>query len=263
MSLFFIIIVVIILSSLFGSKAKTKSYDSSETNTPKGEEELLNHLMCVVAYLMKQDNIAKVCELEEVKIFLKRFFPTKDPNIPLQQLRIYLRSNLTEFQVNNSCRILNRHFNYESKLLIVQLLFKIAASDGGIDIKEMRFINYVASYLRISQADYNNIGSNFHYRHSNTNNNNDNYSESNYYYGGSNSNSRSNGNVNIYENYKILGVTPYATDKEIKQAFREKAKIFHPDKYVNKTEAEKEKAKEKFQELNNAYEAICKEKNIK
>ena len=262
MSLFFIIIVVIIIYSFFGRKSKTRSYGSSETNTPKGEEELLNQLMCVVAYLMKQNNIAKVCELDEVKIFLKRFFPTKDPNIPLQQLRMYLRSNLTEFQVNNSCRILNRYFNYESKLLIVQLLFKIAASDGDIDIKEMRFINYVASYLRISQSDYNNIGSNFHYRYSNNYSNNYD-SDSNYYYGRSNSNPRSNGNVTIYENYKILGVTPYATDKEIKQAFREKAKIFHPDKYVNKTEAEKLKAKEKFQELNNAYEAICKEKNIK
>ncbi len=56
--------------------------------------------------------------------------------------------------------------------------------------------------------------------------------------------------------YKILGVSPNATDAEIKKAYRELAKKYHPDNYVNNPLADL--ASEKMKQINEAYDAITK-----
>jgi len=54
--------------------------------------------------------------------------------------------------------------------------------------------------------------------------------------------------------YKILGVSPSATDDEVKQAYRTLVRKYHPDKYANTDLAEM--ANEKMKEINAAYEDI-------
>ena len=54
--------------------------------------------------------------------------------------------------------------------------------------------------------------------------------------------------------YKVLGVSPNATDEEIKKAYRELARKYHPDKYSNSDLADL--AAEKMKEVNAAYEEI-------
>ncbi len=54
--------------------------------------------------------------------------------------------------------------------------------------------------------------------------------------------------------YSVLGVSPQASDDEIKKAYRELAKKFHPDNYAN-TEFS-DIAGEKMKEINEAYDAI-------
>lgn len=249
-----------VLFSALGNVLKKANSNHFGSGIPKNETKALNQLMRIIAFLMKANKIAKKCELEEVKIFLKQRFQEKEANAALQQLRIYLNSYISEYQIYDSCEILNYSLNYESKVQIVQLLFKIAASDEKIDANEIKIINYIANSFNISQYDYEAIIRDFN----NYFNFNHNYN-SNYDYGQDHNNysySYSKKNKS-FDNYKILGVTPNSSEKEIKQAFRQKAKIFHPDKFANKSEAEKQNAKEKFQKINNAYEAICKEKNIK
>ena len=56
--------------------------------------------------------------------------------------------------------------------------------------------------------------------------------------------------------YKILGVNKNATQDEIKSAYRNLAKKWHPDVYANDTEEKKEQAKEKFQEIQHAYSVL-------
>ena len=54
--------------------------------------------------------------------------------------------------------------------------------------------------------------------------------------------------------YKILGVPPTATDDEVKKAYRELARKYHPDKYAGTDLADL--ASEKMKEVNAAYEEI-------
>ena len=51
--------------------------------------------------------------------------------------------------------------------------------------------------------------------------------------------------------YKILGVSPDATDEEIKRAYRRLAKQYHPDRNPGDAEAAR-----KMQQINDAYERI-------
>ncbi|MGX8701462.1 J domain-containing protein [Caproiciproducens sp.] len=54
--------------------------------------------------------------------------------------------------------------------------------------------------------------------------------------------------------YKVLGVSPNATDDEIKTAYRELAKKYHPDNYSGSPIADL--AGEKMKEINEAYDTV-------
>lgn len=56
--------------------------------------------------------------------------------------------------------------------------------------------------------------------------------------------------MNVKDYYSILGVDRSAQGNDLKKAYFKKAKEYHPD--VNKSEG----AKEKFAEVNEAYEVL-------
>lgn len=56
--------------------------------------------------------------------------------------------------------------------------------------------------------------------------------------------------------YEVLGVARTASDSEIKTAYRELVKKYHPDNYANNPLADL--ASEKMKEINEAYDAITK-----
>lgn len=56
--------------------------------------------------------------------------------------------------------------------------------------------------------------------------------------------------------YSVLGVSSGASDEEIKRAYRELARKYHPDNYQDNPLADL--AEEKMKEINEAYEAIQK-----
>ncbi len=58
--------------------------------------------------------------------------------------------------------------------------------------------------------------------------------------------------------YTVLGIDRNATDEEVKQAYRELARKYHPDRYRDSDLADL--ASEKMKEINAAYEEIQKER---
>ena len=64
--------------------------------------------------------------------------------------------------------------------------------------------------------------------------------------------------------YKVLGISSDATDDEVRSAYRELAREYHPDAVVSKGLPEEfvNFAHRRFQEIQNAYEEIKKERNM-
>lgn len=54
--------------------------------------------------------------------------------------------------------------------------------------------------------------------------------------------------------YKVLGVTPQTSDDDIKRAYRELARKYHPDNYINNPLADL--AETRMKEINEAYDMI-------
>ena len=58
--------------------------------------------------------------------------------------------------------------------------------------------------------------------------------------------------------YEVLGIAPSATSDEVKKAYRELSRKYHPDSYVNNPLADL--AEEKFKEVQEAYDQIMKQR---
>jgi DnaJ like chaperone protein len=56
--------------------------------------------------------------------------------------------------------------------------------------------------------------------------------------------------------YSVLRLSPEASDEELSDAFRSLAKVHHPDKFASEDEVIQRKAKERFQEILQAFEEI-------
>lgn len=59
--------------------------------------------------------------------------------------------------------------------------------------------------------------------------------------------------------YSILGISPNASDDEVKKAYRDLSRKYHPDSYANNPLANL--AEERFKEVQEAYDQIMKERS--
>ena len=103
------------------------------------------------------------------------------------------------------------------------------------------------SYIGLSKGEVDSIFAQFRYG-------NGGYSETGSY--------GNNSTTNSENNYKILGITPNATNDEVKKAYRKMAVKYHPDKVATLGEDVQKAAEEKFKVISQAYQAICKERGI-
>lgn len=60
----------------------------------------------------------------------------------------------------------------------------------------------------------------------------------------------------VFDPYQVLGVSPSASDEEVKKAYRQLSRRYHPDANVNNPNAAQ--AEEKFKQVQQAYEEIMK-----
>ena len=118
----------------------------------------------------------------------------------------------------------------EERLALLRLVWMVAAADGRIDPREERIISRIADALGIDASSRRSISAEF----------------------------SKDGN----RNYEILGVTPDASNSEIKEAYKRMAKQYHPDRVAHLGEEYARLATEKFAQINAAYDAVRKERGF-
>lgn len=123
--------------------------------------------------------------------------------------------------------------NSAQRLQLLNYLVIIAKVDGYVSPEEISALKELASYLGLSTQDVDsmlNMGTN----------------------------SRPDSKESIEEAYKVLGISPSATDDEVKAAYRQMALKHHPDRVSTLGDDIRKAAEKKFQEINDAKERIYK-----
>ena len=68
--------------------------------------------------------------------------------------------------------------------------------------------------------------------------------------------------VTLQEAYRTLGIPEKATDEEVRQAYRQMALRYHPDRVSSQGEAARQMAEKKFQEITEARDIIFRARGL-
>jgi DnaJ like chaperone protein len=159
-----------------------------------------------------------------------------------------------------------RHPNY-SKQALFSNLGKIVHAKGFVHKNERAVIRNIANYLGITGAKWIQLSKSLKLQKEAPKNSS---KQAGGFFSGrkiNNSQKINRENMDDYSKhyqpppinpYKILGIAENATTKEIKKAYKNKMRIFHPDKYRDKPEEFQKIAEEKAQEISEAYQMLTK-----
>ena len=211
------------IGSAFGNNSNSREYIGSTTQ----QRDFNVSLLVLSAAVMKADGSVKKSELDYVKRFFLTNFGQERAEKYILMLREILKQDIQVYDVSQQ---IGRFMDYSSKLQLLHYLFGIASADGSTHENEIDIISVIAKYMGISSADFQSIKAMFV--------------------------------QDVDSAYKILGIDSNATDDEIKKAYREMAKKYHPDKVAYLGEDVRKSAEQKLQEVNEAYEKIKKQRGF-
>lgn len=189
-------------------------------------------LIVLIAAVMKADGSVKRVELNFVKSFLLRTYGQQKAGELLRVLGDVLKKNIPLYDV---CVQIRANMTYESRLELLHFLLQLAVSDAQYSEQEKNVISQIAQYLNITPTDFQSIHASLHISSTD----------------------------DIENAYKVLEITANATDEDVKKAYKKMAVKYHPDKVSHLGEEVQKSATEKFKKVNEAYEKIKKQRDIK
>lgn len=260
-----------LIGSLFDSirnsrrarKAQTEFNESRQQyyNNPEQFEE---QLLTLIGYVAKADNNRLLqSEFDYCKQYFQKTFPHSDISQLMLKFRDILNADDTASACQDACEKIRQYATIHEKMAILQCLFGFATADGNAHQQELEAIRRISGWCGVDNVTYEAlkmmyVGFSYGgtYGGSGGNSYGGGYSGGGYYdqSGGSSYTPRSGPSLD--DCYKILGVSPDATDEEVKKAYRIAAMKHHPDKVSHLGEDVRKKAEETFAKVNEAYDKI-------
>ena len=237
-----------LIGFVIGSIADTSSIKKS-MSYEQTRDYFIDNLLVLFAFIMKADGRVTKMEVHYVRSWLEKNIGQQQANEKMLELRDIIKNE--DIDLKNTCNNINRTLNYSQRLEFLHLLFSISSVDSEISEQELNVIHTIASYLRISAWDFGTIQAMFNNSYNNDYNYRNNYGNTEYY-----------SEKQLEKAYTILQVNKNATNEEIKKSYRKLVVKYHPDKVASLGEDIQKQAKEKFQQINAAYELIKKERNF-
>lgn len=219
-------------------------YSDTQFNQRPFEEDrnsFLFSMLVLSSYIIKADGKIMHSEMNCVRNFLRNNFGEQavqqGEDILLKLFEMQKQQGATTFKetIRKSCVEISFHMNIGQRLQLLDYLIIIAKVDGTISPEEVYALKEVATYLGLSAQDVDSM---------------------------LNMEASSNQQIGLDEAYKILGISPNATNDEVKAAYRKMALKHHPDRISSLGDDIREAAEKKFQEINNAKERIYKARGL-
>jgi DnaJ like chaperone protein len=211
-------------------------------------DDFIKTLLIFTTIVVKSDNGKLLrSELNFVRINLLRILGPEKTQEALLVLRDMLNQ---EFDIASVAQQFGRNASIHEKLMMLQFLFGLAATDGTVDPAEMEAIRFVSNEMGISDRDFESLKAMFFGW------------QGNFGGGGYSSTQGYRAAYNIENDYKVLEIEPSATDDEVKKAYRTQAMKHHPDKVNHLGDEIRKAAEERFTKLNESYERIKKTRGM-
>ena len=206
-------------------------------NTDQGNRNsFLLTMLVLSAYIIRADGRVMHSEMELVRNFLRDNFgeqaKLQGNDILLKILEEEKRQGREGFRrtIRQACFEASQHLDYGGRLQLMNFLVMIAQADGSVDQTEIEALKEVAGWMQVPESEV----------------------ESMLHLGGNTTD----------DDYKVLGVSPQATDEELKKAYRKLALEHHPDRVAKLGDDVRRAAEKKFQEINAAKERIWKARGL-
>jgi DnaJ like chaperone protein len=184
-------------------------------------------LLVLMAAVMKADGKVLRSELDYVKVYLHNLLGAEKAKEALGVLRDLIKKEIPLTEICHQVRV---NVSYDSRVQLLHLLFGLAKADGHLNGVEVQMIQRISGFLGISPSDYQAVLNMF--------------------------------SDNPGAAFKVLEISPSASDEEVKKAYRKMAVRFHPDKVSHLGSEFQKSANEKFAKVNEAYNKIKKERGI-
>ncbi len=232
-------------------------------------EQFEGQILTLITFVAKSDNNRlSQSEFDYCKQYFQKTFPHSDISRLMITFRDILnRSNITA-DCQEACAKISQYATIHEKIAILQCLFGFATADGTAHQQELSAIRQIASWCGVDSLTYEAIKMMYVSFSSS-----DPYGSSGGGYSGGygggysggygggyydqSSNRQSvNSGPSLDDCYKILEVSPDASDEEVKKAYRTAALKYHPDRVSHLGEDMRKKAEETFAKVNQAYDKI-------
>ena len=216
-----------ILGYYFASRAEKAAEANDELQRIQGQRNsFLMSLLVLSAAVIKADGKTTSQELSTLRSFFARNFGPQAGNEAEEIVKNILSKDFNLYEV---CTQVRSCMDYSQRLQLFHYLVSLGTCDG-LHQREIDILETIATYIGLSKNEVDSIFAQF--RPSND------------------------------SNYRILEISPDATNDEVKKAYRKMAVKYHPDKVATLGEDVQKAAEEKFKAISQAYEAICKERGI-
>lgn len=193
-------------------------------------------MLVLAAYIIRADGKIMHSEMEYVRNMLRQNFgdvAAQQGNEILMKLFDEERRLGTQSfrqKIRESCQDIASHVDYSGRLQLLNFLVMIAQADGQVANEEKAALKEVAQWMQMSADEVDSM--------------------------------LGLGKDDLESAYKVLGVSPDATDDELKKAYRRLALEHHPDRVAKLGEDVRKAAEKKFQEINAAKDRIWKARGL-
>lgn len=220
-----------ILGYYFASRMERLSEEAAQQGETQSwnqgqRNSFLMSLLVLSASVIKADGKITDKETATLRAFFARNFGTWAADEAEELVREIANKDYNLYDV---CVQIRSCMDYSQRLQLYHYLVSLGACDG-LHQREIDILETIATYIGLSKTEVDSIFAQFR-----------------------------PGNDS---NYRILEITPDATDDEVKKAYRKMAVKYHPDKVATLGEDVQKAAEEKFKAVSQAYEAICRERGM-